>query len=121
MEKCARQASSGREARFVIFSVDGVSCESKHVTLTTCLFLDGECNHLGATDANHNAKSARYQIIAAGGTEGVSLGRHMLDTYLLRLAKISVSTYRPDDFACIGSSAVGFGLVSNYKQDRRSR
>ena len=54
---------------------------------------------MGATDANHNAKSARYQIIAAGGTEGASLGRHVLDTYLLRLAKISVSMYRPDDFA----------------------
>ena len=29
----------------------------------------------------------------------MSLGGHMLDTYLLHLAKISVDTYRPDDFA----------------------
>ena len=80
MENCAAQASSSAGARFVNFSVDGVSCESNHVILTICLFLGGECNHLGATDANHNAKSARYQIIAAGGTEAVSLGRHVLDT-----------------------------------------
>ena len=87
MEKCAGQASSGAGARVVNFSVDGVSCEAKHVILTICLFLGGEHNHLGATYANHNANSARYQIIAAQGTEGVSLGRHMLDTKLLRLAK----------------------------------
>ena len=31
---------------------------------------------------NHNANYARYQIIAAGGTESVSLGSHMLDTYI---------------------------------------
>ena len=99
METIAGLAALGSGTRFVNFTVDGVSCESMHVTLTICKFLERFCNHLGATDASHNAKTARYQIIAAGGTESVSLGAHMLDTYLLRMGKVSVATFCPSDFA----------------------
>ena len=99
MERVTGVAASESGARFVNFAVDGVSCESNHVRLTICLFLEGSFNHLGATDVNHNAKSARYQIIAAGGTESVSLGSHMLDTYLLRMGNVSAMTWRPNDFA----------------------
>ena len=60
METAAGLAALGSGNRFVNFTVDGISCESMRVTLTICKFLEILCNHLGATDANHNAQSARY-------------------------------------------------------------
>ena len=99
MEAVASVASVQAGGRFTNFTVDGVSCESTHVWLTICMFLSSKCNHLGSTDPNHNAKSWRYQIIASGGDESVSLGDYMLDTYIFRMANIAMGIYRPNDFA----------------------
>ena len=81
------------------FAVDGVSCESSHVWITICKFLSSECNHIGSTYPNHNGKSWRYQIIASGGDEIVSLGSYMLDTYIFRLSNIAMGIFRPNYFA----------------------
>ena len=79
MEKSAVKASSAGTARFANISVDGVSCESRHVMRMIVEFLDCKINHLGSTDSNHNMKSWRYQILAGGGTVGRAIGRYMLD------------------------------------------
>ena len=99
MESLAVAASKSGRGRFANYTVDGVSCESRHVMRTICEFLSGEINHLGATDPNHNMKSWRYQIVAGGGTLGCTIGRYMVDADLLRLAGVSMDLWRPNDFA----------------------
>ena len=54
---------------------------------------------MGSTDPNHNGKSWRYQIIASGVDEIVSLGSYMLDTYIFLLANIAMGIFRPNCFA----------------------
>ena len=73
--------------------------KGKHVMVAICDFLSMKSNHLGSTDPNHNAKSERYQIIAGGGTVGCTLGMYVIDTYVLRVAGVSMDDYRPSDFA----------------------
>ena len=99
MEESAVVASRSGRGRFANYTVDGVSCESRHVMRTICEFLSCQINHLGSTDPNHNMKSWRYQIVAGGGTVGRSIGRYVLDADLLRLAGVSMDLWRPNDFA----------------------
>ena len=56
MEVVATSISTLKQGRFSNFTVDGVSCESKHVWQCICLFLTCKANHTGATDPKHNAK-----------------------------------------------------------------
>ena len=84
---------------FLNFSVDGVSCESRHVWLALCLYLSCKSNHTGATDTNHNCKSWRYQIIAGGGVVGCTMGKYVIDAGLLRMGGVAMDLLRPPDFS----------------------
>ena len=64
-----------------------------------CTFLSCSENHTGTTDTNHNAKSWQYQIISGGGTVGATIGRYMVDAYLIRTAGVAMDEWRPNDFA----------------------
>jgi hypothetical protein len=97
--EASASVSRHKQARFSNISVDGVSCESKHVWRMICTFLSCLANHTGATDTNHNQKSWRYQIIAGGGTVGATVGKYMVDAFLLRIAGVAMDLWRPNDFA----------------------
>ena len=99
MESAASSESVKARGRFANFTVDGVSCESDHVCITICKFLSLECNHMESTDLNHNGKPWRYQNIASGRYESVSLGGYMFGTYIFRLAKIVMGIFWPNYFA----------------------
>ena len=62
MEKSAVIASRAGTARFANISVDGVSCESRHVMRMIVEFLDCKINHIGSIDPNHNMKSWKQYL-----------------------------------------------------------
>ena len=95
MERAASAISKSTGASFTNITVDGVSCESRHVWRMICEFLTLNANHTGSTDPNHNMKSWRYQIIAGGGNEGCTIGRFVIDADLLRLGGVSRDLWRP--------------------------
>ena len=99
MEVSAVSASRSGQGRFVNFSVDGVLVESRHVWSALCDFLSCKSNHTGPTDANHNMKSWRYQVISGGGTVGNTIEMYVIDADLLRLAGVSINLWRPSDFS----------------------
>ena len=99
MERAASAISKSTGASFTNITVDGVSCESRHVWRMICEFLSLLANHVGSTDTNHNCKSWRYQIIAGGGSECCTIGKFMIDADLLRLGGVSRDLWRPNDFA----------------------
>ena len=92
-------SSGAHPSSFINFAVDGVSCEAYYVQTRICLFLSCKSNHTGTTDPNHNCKSWRYQVVAAGGSVGCTIGKYVLDVGLLRMGGVSSDLIRPVDFA----------------------
>ncbi len=70
-------------------------------------YLDGMINHVSLPDTNQNAKNCRYQLV--GGSSPASIGGHVFDPALLRIAKVSQKVWRVEDFA---SDAVLLKLAS---------
>ena len=70
----AIQSSGSGVMAFTSYTVDGVSCESKHVWHSVCEYLSKKSNHTGSIDNNHNIKSWRGQIIMGTGTQGCTIG-----------------------------------------------
>lgn len=83
---------------FLNYSTDGVSFEQDDVRTTICRFLDGDINHLAATDTNHNIKCACGQVVGAGSGL-ISIGECVVDSDLLRQAGVSQELIRPKDIA----------------------
>eukprot|EP00957_Ditylum_brightwellii_P095779 7297463-Ditylum_brightwellii.AAC.1 len=98
--ECARSnAMCSTKTSSINFTMDGISFKSKHVMVAICDLLSIKSNHLGSTDPNHNSKSKRYQIIAAGGTVGCTLGMYVINTYIFCLAGVIMDHWRPNNFA----------------------
>ena len=72
---------------------------TRHTWLSLCHFLEGKSNVVAGSDTNHNSKSLRGQIVGGGDTVPPSIGRFMIDADLLRLAEVSRSLWRPEDFS----------------------
>jgi hypothetical protein len=93
-----RQEWPNKTIHFLNVCNDAVSCDL-HFTITSIAsYLDGESEHLGGTDANHNAKSMRGQALV-GGTQICVLGTHYIDAGLIKVAGLPVDLWRIRDYA----------------------
>jgi hypothetical protein len=96
MESLAERCTSGR-AVLLNAATDGVSCDSSFVKTTIIKFLKGLVDYLAITDPNHNGKNFRYQAI--GGSSVATIGAHVIDADLLRVAGVALRQFRIEDFA----------------------
>ena len=85
------------QATFLGSAVDGVSTEGYDVCTAILDFLYGRKNYVMLTYVNHNSKSLRYQL--CGGSCVTTIGHHVLDADLLRVAGVTNELFRVQDFA----------------------
>ena len=86
---------------------DGVSCEVLSNKKFTIDYLTGKINYLSLTDTNHNIKNGRGQVVS--GSSAHSIGHYVIDAWQLKMAGVTKSLYRIEDWA---SDAIVLKLCS---------
>ena len=107
VQACITATTQDSDAVLLNTTTDGVSTEVQWNLNTMLNYLDGMINHVSLPDTNHNVKNCRYQLV--GGSSPASIGGHVFDPALLRIAKVSQKLWRVEDFA---SDAVLLKLAS---------
>lgn len=91
-------AAASTKGTLVSASFDGLDAPEVRTMMRD--FLEGNSSIVGTTDANHNIKNFRYQLIGAPGGGGVTtIGDYAIDTGLLQLAGVHHELYRVKDYA----------------------
>lgn len=88
----------GYPVSFISFAADGVSASSNSLQTILRKFLEGKLSYSAHTDTNHNMKNGRYQYII-GGNNVKTIGSMLIDTGLLKVARINQDLWRIKDFA----------------------
>lgn len=76
-------------------AVDGVSSDKDFAFKNLLKYLRGELSWTPQTDANHNMKNWRYQLL--GGAMIANIGKFVIDCDLLRVASVSKDLWRISD------------------------
>ena len=74
------------------------------------MYLVGASGQLSYPDMNHNVKNLRYQDFGGSGDVLAVIGNYVIDSMLLRIAKVAKELIRIEDFA---SDALVLRLASS--------